>query len=99
MSQKPEAKTPLSFFTISPYIQQEGKGNKTTHLEMAKLFIVLSSLLFSAVVLNYTSVVDAKFNETTVFTWGADHSSISGNGDDLQFALDKTSGTHISSYT
>ncbi|OVA20292.1 Glycoside hydrolase [Macleaya cordata] len=40
-------------------------------------------------------VVEAKFWDSTYFNWGAHHSSISNNGDDLQLVLDKTAGSGI----
>ncbi|PWA16219.1 xyloglucan endotransglucosylase/hydrolase 26 [Artemisia annua] len=42
-------------------------------------------------------VVDAKFSKSMYFNWGAQHSSISGNGDDVQLVLDQTSGSGIQS--
>ncbi|KAG9456158.1 hypothetical protein H6P81_000666 [Aristolochia fimbriata] len=40
-------------------------------------------------------VVNANFYKSTSFNWGAQHSVISNNGNDLQLILDRTSGSGI----
>jgi len=45
----------------------------------------------------HSHVVDGKFSKSMYFNWGAHHSSILGNGDDLQLVLDKTSGSGVQS--
>ncbi|CAI0390190.1 unnamed protein product [Linum tenue] len=42
--------------------------------------------------------VDANFYESIYFNWGGQQSAISGNGEDLNLVLDKTSGSGIQSY-
>ncbi|XP_026452972.1 probable xyloglucan endotransglucosylase/hydrolase protein 26 [Papaver somniferum] len=42
-------------------------------------------------------VVEANFWETTYFNWGAHHSSVYNNGNDLQLVLDKSAGSGIES--
>ncbi|MFS7982513.1 putative xyloglucan:xyloglucosyl transferase [Helianthus anomalus] len=39
-----------------------------------------------------SSMVHANFRKAMYFNWGANHSSILGNGDDLRLVLDQTSG-------
>ncbi|XP_071742333.1 probable xyloglucan endotransglucosylase/hydrolase protein 26 [Rutidosis leptorrhynchoides] len=60
-----------------------------------------SRALFMAVVLLSvvfrTSKVDANFPKSMYFNWGAQHSSVLGDGDDIQLVLDQTSGTCIQS--
>lgn len=45
-----------------------------------------------AVIAFNQNVVHANFYKSTVFNWGAHHSSISSNGNDLQLVLDRASG-------
>ncbi|GJW64563.1 probable xyloglucan endotransglucosylase/hydrolase protein 26 [Tanacetum coccineum] len=40
----------------------------------------------------HSSVVDAKFSKSMYFNWGAHHSSISSDGEDVRLVLDQTSG-------
>ncbi|XP_076909436.1 putative xyloglucan endotransglucosylase/hydrolase protein 26 [Bidens hawaiensis] len=42
-------------------------------------------------------MVNANFPKSMYFNWGAHHSSILGNGDDLRLVLDQTSGSGIQS--
>ncbi|KAJ0881686.1 putative xyloglucan:xyloglucosyl transferase [Helianthus annuus] len=44
-----------------------------------------------------SSTVHANFRKSMYFNWGANHSSILGNGDDLRLVLDQTSGSGIQS--
>ncbi|KAF5788502.1 putative xyloglucan:xyloglucosyl transferase [Helianthus annuus] len=44
-----------------------------------------------------SSMVHANFRKAMYFNWGAHHSSILGNGDDLRLVLDQTSGSGIQS--
>ncbi|CAN0900100.1 Probable xyloglucan endotransglucosylase/hydrolase protein 26 [Linum grandiflorum] len=60
------------------------------------VFVVLAFSAFSIIALHPTSV-DAKFSKSVYFYWGAHHSSILGNGDDLQLVLDQSSGSGIKS--
>ncbi|XP_059638173.1 probable xyloglucan endotransglucosylase/hydrolase protein 26 [Cornus florida] len=57
------------------------------------LFIALCILAIAF----HSSSVEAKFSKSMYFTWGAQHSSIIGNGDDLQLVLDPTSGSGVQS--
>ncbi|KAF2283027.1 hypothetical protein GH714_043394 [Hevea brasiliensis] len=41
------------------------------------------------------SPVDANFIKSMYFYWGAQHSAVLGNGDELQLVLDQTSGSGI----
>ncbi|GKE28549.1 probable xyloglucan endotransglucosylase/hydrolase protein 26, partial [Tanacetum coccineum] len=45
----------------------------------------------------HSSVVDAKFSKSMYFNWGAHHSSISSDGEDVRLVLDQTSGSGIQS--
>ncbi|RZC50305.1 hypothetical protein C5167_018730 [Papaver somniferum] len=45
----------------------------------------------------HSMVVEANFWETTYFNWGAHHSSVYNNGNDLQLVLDKSAGSGIES--
>lgn len=56
-------------------------------------FLFPVSLLFFAVALQRTA--EAKFTDTTYFTWGAQHSSVLGNGDDLELVMVRTSGKSV----
>ncbi|KAK9142664.1 hypothetical protein Syun_012064 [Stephania yunnanensis] len=42
-------------------------------------------------------IVDAKFSNSMYFNWGAQHSSIVGDGDELHLVLDQTSGSGVQS--
>ncbi|KAF9613439.1 hypothetical protein IFM89_008269 [Coptis chinensis] len=42
-------------------------------------------------------LVDVKISKSMYITWGAQHSSISTNGDDLQLVWDKSSGSAVRS--
>ncbi|XXG48061.1 hypothetical protein AAC387_Pa02g2600 [Persea americana] len=55
------------------------------------MFIALAVIAFNQ------NVVLANFYKSTVFNWGAHHSSISSNGNDLQLVLDRVSGSGIQS--
>lgn len=55
-----------------------------------------TSVILAVAVIAFISasqfVVDANFIKSTRFTWGAYHSVISNNGNDLQLQLDRTAG-------
>lgn len=55
---------------------------------------VLVIALFVSSVAFHPCLVDATFYDSMYINWGAHHSSIIGNGDELHLVLDKTSGTN-----
>ncbi|CAN0901520.1 Probable xyloglucan endotransglucosylase/hydrolase protein 26 [Linum grandiflorum] len=59
------------------------------------LLIALS--VCAAVAFHQPSSVDANFYDSVDFYWGAEHSWIQDNGEDLQLVLDRTSGSGIRS--
>ncbi|KAJ6914083.1 xyloglucan endotransglucosylase/hydrolase protein 26 [Populus alba x Populus x berolinensis] len=63
---------------------------------MSSLRTLLAALFIFAVAFD-PSAVNAKFSNSMYFYWGAHHSAILGNGDDLQLVLDQTSGSGIKS--
>ncbi|KVH93880.1 Concanavalin A-like lectin/glucanase superfamily [Cynara cardunculus var. scolymus] len=54
-------------------------------------FQALAMAVFVSAIAFHSSVVDGKFSKSMYFNWGAHHSSILGNGDELRLVLDKTS--------
>lgn len=60
---------------------------------MGSFQVLFVALLVTAVAFEQ-SFVDANFSKSMYFNWGASHSSILGNGDDLQLVLDSTSGKY-----
>ncbi|KAJ9538714.1 hypothetical protein OSB04_031447 [Centaurea solstitialis] len=60
-------------------------------------FQALAMAVFVFVIAFRSSVVDGKFSKSMYFNWGAHHSSILGNGDELRLVLDKTSGSGVQS--
>ncbi|KAL9376754.1 hypothetical protein Peur_030874 [Populus x canadensis] len=63
---------------------------------MASLRAFLVALFIFAVAFDLSSV-NAKFSKSMYFYWGAHHSSILGNGDDLQLVLNQSSGSGVKS--
>ncbi|XP_031250682.1 probable xyloglucan endotransglucosylase/hydrolase protein 26 [Pistacia vera] len=63
---------------------------------MASLQTLLSILFFTAIAF-HQGLVDAKFSKSMYISWGAHHSAILGNGDDLQLVLDQSSGSGVQS--
>nr|XP_043626379.1 probable xyloglucan endotransglucosylase/hydrolase protein 26 [Erigeron canadensis] len=63
---------------------------------MASFRALVMAVLVFLVVFCF-SMVNANFPQNMYFNWGAQHSSIPGNGDDIQLVLDQTSGTCIES--
>jgi xyloglucan:xyloglucosyl transferase len=61
---------------------------------MASLRASLVALFIFAVAFDPSSV-NAKFSKSMYFYWGARHSSILGNGDDLQLVLNQSSGDDL----
>ncbi|RVW96245.1 putative xyloglucan endotransglucosylase/hydrolase protein 26 [Vitis vinifera] len=61
---------------------------------MGSFQVLFVALLVTAVAFEQ-SFVDANFSKSMYFNWGASHSSILGNGDDLQLVLDSTSGSGV----
>ena len=61
---------------------------------MAKFDTTSAAFVVFGVALQHVlvHVVDAKFSKSMYITWGHQHTSIQGNGDDLQLVLDQTSG-------
>ncbi|KAI3714655.1 hypothetical protein L6452_21613 [Arctium lappa] len=57
----------------------------------------LAMAVFMSAIAFHSSIVDAKFSKSMYFNWGAHHSSILGNGDELRLVLDQTSGSGVQS--
>ena len=60
---------------------------------MGSFQVLFVGLLVTALAFDL-SFVDANFSKSMYFNWGAHHSSILGNGDDLELVLDPTSGKY-----
>lgn len=58
---------------------------------MASLQALLLAVFITAVALDQ-SFVEAKFSKSMYINWGAHHSTMSADGEDIQLVLDKTSG-------
>lgn len=63
-------------------------------MESLHKYLFISILIF-ALGINQRSV-EANFAKGMYIFWGRQHSSIQGNGDDLQLVLDNTSGMNSS---
>ncbi|XP_050219659.1 probable xyloglucan endotransglucosylase/hydrolase protein 26 [Mercurialis annua] len=59
------------------------------------LMVALALLMF--ITACQLSPAEANFRKSTYFYWGAQHSAVLGNGDELQLVLDQTSGSGIKS--
>lgn len=55
-------------------------------------------VVFVITIAFHSSMVNANFPKSMYFNWGAQHSSILGNGDDLRLVLDQTSGIYTYSH-
>lgn len=58
----------------------------------------LAIALFISSVAFHQCLVNAQFYESMYINWGAHHSSILGNGEELELVLDQTSGSGVQSY-
>ncbi|KAK1377636.1 Xyloglucan endotransglucosylase/hydrolase [Heracleum sosnowskyi] len=58
----------------------------------------LAIALFISWVAFQQRLVNAQFYESMYLNWGAHHSSILGNGEELELVLDQTSGSGVQSY-
>ncbi|CAL5438337.1 unnamed protein product [Camellia sinensis] len=73
------------------------------HLHRREFFIgvkmassrALFIALFISAIAFYLASVDANFPKSMYFNWGAHHSSMTNNGNDLQLVLDRTSGSGV----
>lgn len=65
---------------------------------MATLQALVIALFISLVAIR-PCLVDAQFYESMYINWGAHHSSILGNGEELELVLDQTSGSGVQSYS
>ncbi|XP_075500354.1 xyloglucan endotransglucosylase protein 7-like [Primulina tabacum] len=59
----------------------------------------LPFLVLFSIVSIYLSLVEGKFKNTMFCNWGAHHSALQGNGDDVTLVLDQESGSGIESNT
>lgn len=73
-------------------INQQTKQIETfTRLKMAGSQALVMAVLVMGIAFHST-LIDATIAKSMYFNWGAHHSSILGNGDDLRLVLDQTSG-------
>ncbi|KAF8393403.1 hypothetical protein HHK36_021647 [Tetracentron sinense] len=63
---------------------------------MGNLQALFIALMISVLAFD-KSLVEANFYDSMYFNWGAHHSAILGNGDNLQLVLDKTAGSGVQS--
>lgn len=97
------------YLVIISYIKPSHTANNVSHFSFMGLILLRRRVFLGAamgsfralfVALLVTAVafdkgfVDAKFSKSMYFNWGASHSSILGNGDDLELVLDSTSGKY-----
>ncbi|KAJ0640294.1 putative xyloglucan:xyloglucosyl transferase [Helianthus annuus] len=65
---------------------------------MATAFKSLVAVIFISAMSFQSCFVNANFYADTYFSWGAEHSYIFGNGEDLNLVLDNVAGSGVQTY-